>query len=99
MLPLISKQTYINKVDMFNNQNIDIDLNFFRELPINFNIDSVRWYFHITGIHAELDKPYLINIENHQIKDKIIIIRSRRRKNYLINYSFLKNYNDVLIRL
>ena len=57
MLPLLSMLTYINKIDIFNNQKIDIDLNFFRELPISFNIDSVRWYFHLTGIHAELDKP------------------------------------------
>ena len=63
---------------------------------MNFNIDSVRWYFHITGIHAELDKPYLTNIGGHKIKEKIVIIRSRRRRNYLINYNFLENYNDVL---
>ena len=96
MLPLLSKQTYIEKVDIFNNQNIDIDLNLFREMPINFNIDSVRWYFHITGIHGDLDKPYLINIGNHEIKEKIIIIRTKRRRNDLINYNFLNNYNDLL---
>ena len=65
-------------------------------MPINFNIDSVRWYFHITGIHPELDKPYLENIGTHQLKNKIVIIRSKRRRNYLINYNFLKNYNDIL---
>ncbi len=96
MLPLLSMQTYINKIDIFNNQKIDIDLNFFRELPISFNIDSVRWYFHLTGIHAELDKPYLINIDEHKIKNKVVIVRSNRRRNHLINYNFLKNYNDIL---
>ena len=96
MLPLLSMQTYINKIDIFNNQKIDIDLNFFRELPISFNIDSVRWYFHLTGIHAELDKPYLINIDEHKIKNKVVIVRSNRRRNHLINYNFLKNYIDKL---
>ena len=96
MIPLLSRQTYIKEIGIFNNQEINIDLNFFRELPISFNIDSVRWYFHLTGTHAELDKPYLINIDEHEIKDKIVIVRSGRRRNHLINYNFLKNYNNVL---
>jgi len=96
ILPLLDKQKYINKVSIFNKEEIDVNLNLFRELPINFNIDSVRWYFHITGIHPELDKPYLENIGTHQLKNKIVIIRSKRRRNYLINYNFLKNYNDIL---
>ena len=96
MLPLLSKQNYIKKVDIFKNQKIDIDLNLFREFPINFNIDSIRWYFHITGIHAELDIPYLTNVGFHEIKEKIVIIRTKRRRNYLINYNFLKNYDNVL---
>ena len=96
LLPLLSKQNYIKKVEIYNKQNIDIDLNLFRELPINFNIDSVRWYFHITGIHGNLEKPYLTNISDHNLKDKIIIIRSKRRKNYLINYNFLDKHKNVL---
>ena len=39
MLPLLKKQKYLEKVEIYENQNIDIDLNFFRNLPINFNID------------------------------------------------------------
>ena len=83
-------------MDIFKNEKIDINLNLFREFTINFNIDSVRWYFHITGIHAELDVPYLTNVGFHEIKEKIVIIRAKRRRNYLINYNFLKNYNNVL---
>jgi len=96
ILPLLSKQNYLKRVDIFKDQKIDVNLNLFRELTINFNIDSVRWYFHITGIHAELDVPYLTNVGFHEIKEKIVIIRAKRRRNYLINYNFLKNYNNVL---
>ena len=95
-MPLLKKQKYIDKVDIFKNEKIDVNLNLFREMPINFNIDSIRWYFHITGIHSKMDEPYLENIGNHQLKNKIVIIRSKRRRNYLINYNFLKNYNDLL---
>ena len=96
ILPLLYKQTYIKQVDIFKNESIDVNLNFFREMPINFNIDSVRWYFHLTGIHGDLNEPYLINVENHEIKEKIVVIRTKRRKNNLINYDFLRNYKDVL---
>ena len=63
IIPLLKEQKFLKKVEIYNNQNIDIDLNFFRELPINFNIDSVRWYFHLTGCFPELKKSYL-EVEN-----------------------------------
>ena len=56
MLPLLRQQEYLKNVEIYSNQKIDIDLNFFRELPINFNIDSVRWYFHLTGNFPDLSK-------------------------------------------
>ena len=96
IIPLLSKQNYLQKVEIYNKQPIDINLNLFREIGINFNIDSIRWYFHLTGIHGSLNEPYLLNIDNHHIKDKIIIIRSKRRKNYLINYNFINNYKNIL---
>ena len=96
MLPLLKKQSYLNKVEIFNKQKIDVDLNLIRSMPINFNIDSVRWYFHITGVHGDLTVPYLDNIDNHNLKNKIIIIRTKRRRNNLINYTFLNEYQNVL---
>jgi len=96
ILPLLKKQSYLNSVEKFKNQEIDIDLDLFRDLPINFNLDSVRWYFHLTGIHYNLNEPY-IETDNHKfIKDKVVIIRSARRKNFLINYKFLSNFKDLI---
>ena len=37
ILPLLSKQDYLKRVDIFKNQEIDINLNLFREFAINFN--------------------------------------------------------------
>ena len=95
ILPLLKRQPYLNIVDIYNGQKIDIDLNFFRELPINFNIDSVRWYSHLTGTHPNLSDPYIEVDDNNSLKNKIIIIRNSRRKNSLINYKFLNKYNDI----
>jgi len=96
LLPLLEKQDYIKEVKIYKNENIDVDLNLFRDFPISLNLDSVRWYFHITGIHGDTNNKYLHNIEEHHLKKKIVIIRSISRKNYLINYSFLKKYNEVI---
>jgi len=96
LLPLLNKQPYIHLADKYQNQKIDVDFNLFRKLPINFNLDSVRWYFHISGVHADLSNPYLFVEQNNSFKEKVIIIRSLRRKNYLINYNFLKDYKNLL---
>ena len=96
VLPLLKNQDYISKVEIFENQKIDIDLNLFRKMPMNFNLDEVRWYFHLTGVHVDLSKQYLFANEHQLIKKKIVIMRSTRRKNTFINYKFLRNFKDVL---
>lgn len=100
ILPLLREQNFLKKVEIHDSQTIDIDLNFFRELPINFNIDSVRWYFQITGCFPDLSKSYL-DAPNHQkFKNYIVIMRSLRRQNKFINYSFLSSYkNKVFVGL
>jgi hypothetical protein len=92
ILPLLKNQTFLKKVEIYNNQKIDIDLNFFRELPINFNIDSVRWYFQLTGCFPDLSKSYLNVPNHHKFKNYIVIMRSLRRQNKFIDYSFLSSY-------
>ncbi len=96
ILPLLKRQPYLNSVEEFKNQNIDIDLNFFRELPLNFNLDSIRWYSHLTGIHPDLSQTYIETDDHKLLRDKIIIMRSSRRKNFFINYKFLNNYKDIV---
>lgn len=95
-LPLLKEQNFLENVDIYDNQKIDIDLNFFRKLKINFNIDSVRWYSHITGVHADLSKKYLEVKSSERFKNYIVILRSLRRQNKFINYSFLKNYKNIV---
>ncbi len=100
ILPLLKKQKYLNKVDFYDEQEIDIDLNYFREMPINFNIDSVRWYGHLVGKYPDLSINYL-EVDNHeQFKNYIVIMRSLRRQNKYIDYSFLSSYkNKIFIGL
>ena len=96
ILPLLKEQKFLNKVAIHNNEEIDVDLNFFRELPLNFNIDSVRWYSHITGVHPNLIDSYLDAPKNERFKDYIVIMRSLRRQNKFIDYSFLKKKKKII---
>ena len=96
LLPLFMNQPYIHKVDKYTNQEIDIDLNLIREMPIDVNIDSVRWYSQLTGIHTDLSAPYIFAEPHDVIKNKVTIMRNVRRKNYFTNYKFLKKYENLL---
>lgn len=96
LLPLLKKQPYIHLADKYQNQKIDVDFNLFRKLPISLKSDPVRWYFQVTGIHAELSSPYLFVEPNNIFKGKVVIIRNVRSKNYFINYKFLKKYENLL---
>jgi len=96
LIPLLEKQNYISTVKEFEGEEIDINLNLFRKWPINFNIDSIRWYFHLTGKHADLINPYIIVEPHNKIINRIVIMRSLRRQNKLISYEFLNKYENPL---
>ena len=97
ILPLLKKQSYLKKVSLYSKKEIvDVNLDSFRNLPLNFNMDSIRWYSHITGVNPELDKPWISNLKKiKKFKNSIIIMRSLRRQNANISYKFLKKYKKV----
>ena len=96
LVPLLDCQKYLHKAERYNNQDIDINLDIFRKLPVSLHVNSARWYFHITGIQTDLSFPYL-DVEPHKtIKDKIVIHRTFRYRNFFINYKFLNNYDNLL---
>ena len=95
-LPLMKEQKFIHKAEKYNGQEIDINFDLFRELPVNIHFNSPRWYFHIAGIQVDLTDPYL-EVELHEkIKNKIVIHRTFRHRNQFINYKFLENYKDLI---
>tara|TARA_B100001063_G_C16764360_1_gene557768 strand:+ start:1152 stop:2030 length:879 start_codon:yes stop_codon:yes gene_type:complete len=97
LMPLLKVQPFLNKIDIYKNQNIDINLDLFRDLPINFNIDSVRWYLHITGVNSNLNSPYLLKIKkSKKFKNCIVFMRSLRRQNKHIKFKFLNKYKNLI---
>jgi hypothetical protein len=97
LYPLLEIQPYLSKVQVLENDLVDIDLDYFRNLPINFNIDSVRWYSHITGIGPDLNLPYMFKVnKNNKYSNHIIFLRSLRRQNDHITYNFMDQYENLL---
>ncbi len=96
LMPLLNAQSYIAKCEIYENQKIQIDLDFFRSKSIVLhNANIARWCSYITGITPDLWKPWLNVVPNAAFKDKIILARSERYLNSTIDYSFLKKYNNI----
>ena len=96
LLPLLKSQKYLYKVEKYETQNIDINFDTVRDLPNGLNFDNARWGFNITGVRHDLIEPYLSVNEHESIKNKIVIHRTFRYRNYFINYRFLNNYKNLL---
>ena len=95
LYPLLESQRYIDKIEIFNNQDIDINFDLIRELPINLLFDNARYGFHIAGVQVDLSKKFL-EVEDHlNLKNKITILRSLRYQNPFINYGFLEKFENL----
>ena len=96
ILPLLRNQDFLSSVNIYENEKIDINLDLFRDIPVNIRFHSIRWYFHITGIHADMKSAYLSVKPHNSVKNKIVIVRSPRYRNEYINYKFLKETKNLL---
>ncbi len=97
LLPLLKNQNFINKCGIYQGEDIDIDLDFFRDIPIDIRFHSVRWYMHLTGVQIDMSAPFLESDNHHSIKNNIIIVRSPRYRNDFINYNFLNKIKEKII--
>ncbi|WP_313805199.1 hypothetical protein [Flavobacterium sp.] len=96
LLPLLESQSYLNKVAVYNDEAIHVNLDLFRKLPISHSFHSERWYFHLTGVHANMSDWYLNVTPHDTIKNKIVVVRTFRSRNPFVDYSFLNSYKEVL---
>lgn len=96
ILPLLENQNYIHSVKNWEGEIIDIDLDLFRGFPFSSDFHSIRWYYHITGTQPDMNLKYVDVELDEKNKNKIVVVRTFRGRNPLIDYSFLKEYNDIL---
>ena len=97
LFPLIRAQPYIHSCELYNDQHIDIDLDYFRAGLIPQDKGNIaRWCSYITGVSPELWKQWLIVEPDKEYKDIIVIARSGRYRNMDIDYSFLNAYKNIV---
>ena len=97
VLPLLRSQNYLDTANIYKDEKIDINLDLFRDIPINLNSYSTRWFSHIVGININVENSFLSIQPHNLIKNKIVIVRSPRYRNAYINYKFLKNIKNLLM--
>lgn len=101
MKPLLEAQEYIERFEVWNGQEIDIDFDVTRTgtnwpLP---NGPIHHWVF-ITyhQLECDLSQPW-INVEGEEKTDFICINRTARYQNQYMNYFFLKKYEEKILFL
>lgn len=96
LFPLIRNQEYINSAEVYTDQTIDIDLDYFRAGFIPMNTGNIaRWCGYITGVSPDLWKKWLNVHPDTTYAESIIIARSGRYHNETIDYSFINQYNNL----
>jgi len=97
LIPLLTKQNYIHKVEVFRDQPIHLDLTLFRKAGFALDKGSIaRWNCFTTGITADLGSPWLEVTADKSFADYIVLARSSRYNNALIDYSFLSKYKQLV---
>jgi len=95
LFPLIRAQPYIHACELYTDQPIDIDLDYFRAGLIPQDKGNIaRWCGYITGVSPDLWKQWLIVEPDTTYANTIVIARSGRYRNMDIDYSFLNNYEN-----
>lgn len=96
LVPLIGQQDYINFCAAYQNEEIHIKLDLFRDLPIWLDKGNIiRWYNYTTGVLPQISTPWLKVNPNIDFANNIVIARSLRYQNKHITYEFLSKYKNL----
>lgn len=94
--PLLLECDFISDVSVFEGQEVNYDLDMFRQIGFNLGAGNIaRWYFYpFPELTCGLDEPIWQVKENdcNNEEEFIIINRTTRYKNRLIDYTLLNNY-------
>ncbi len=94
LLGLLTLQSYIKNCGVYTGVNVDIDLDLFRKTPLDLGRGSIaRYYTPIWPIKLNLDDPWLAVNPVSGFEDFIVISRSSRYQNPVLDYSFLDRYS------
>lgn len=103
IIPLLKVQPYIEDARVHDlSDKVDINLGAINETFVGMPNHSLsKWYFYVyPDLFCDLSLPYIFVPDTEKdfgTKGKIVISRTERYRNENMNYSFLKEYEDVLI--
>jgi hypothetical protein len=97
LMPLINLQPYINSCNIYTDQKIHVDLDFFRSgvIPLD-RANIARWCGYITGATPELYNRWLTVQPDTSYADTVVLARSERYRNNSIDFSFLNKYSNIV---
>lgn len=100
--PLLKSQEYIEDYLIHNGEQVDFDFNLIRferqTMQPRFSLN--RWYFQVfPQMTTNLSKEWIsVNTENPNIYSRKVLINfTQRHRHHIINYHFLKEYEDSII--
>lgn len=103
ILPLLKTVKFIDKItfgDDIPKNNRVIDLSIFRKCAINFSSGDIRqWIYNVIGIHLPQDfsKQHIFITPDFRFKDKVILVKTKRYNNALLDLNQLKNYANRFV--
>ena len=95
--PLLAIQPYISSVTVYKNEDIDFDLDLFRHKILFLSCgDITKWYQYLFPVSYDTSKPWITVDKTDNVADSAIVIaKSPRMSNPLIDWSFLVKYPKV----
>jgi len=95
---LLESQDFINSVEVFDGDlsKINVDLDLFRQQPINYSSGDIsRYFFSMMGVSDTLELPSLNVKTNERFNNRIVISRSLIYQNKNVDWTVLNNFKDV----
>jgi hypothetical protein len=96
--PLLEAQSYIQTCDvMASGEAVDYALDFFRDAPLPGDKGYLaRWCFYVYGVNYDLSQAWLTAPRDAGLNDALVIARSQRYRNPVLDYGFLARYPRLL---
>jgi hypothetical protein len=95
--PLMLQQPYISSFGVLTDEHVDVNLSLFRQAGIRQDRGNIaRWNFYTTGVTANLSEKWLFVEPDATYSNSIVVARSQRYNNPIIDHSFLAKYPDVV---
>lgn len=98
--PLVESQEYINSFNVWKGEKVDVDLDIIRnKLFVNLPYGAIQSWVMIAypDMAADISKPWIKVDASDKYKDKVILNFTERYRNTMINYFFLKDYQEHLV--